>query len=141
MEEELKLSVLEKRSFERGVASSRIRLKAGRIIWDELEKKLGAGTGDEKKDADHLFAFKKEVDARPYYEQFALIEWLEAQIENYPELLGGGRKELNRVMKIYQEHLETLRPSKKKAAAKAESETESDGIENISAIDGTRLFN
>ncbi len=145
MEEELKLSVLEQNNLKKGLASSRVRLKAGRIIWDELEKRLGAGTGDEKKDADHLFTFKLEVDARPFYEQFALIEWLRAQIDNYPELLGRGRKELNRQMAIYAEHLKVLRPSEFKsqtgAGTAADSETEDDeGPDNVSAIDGIHLF-
>ena len=110
--EEVKLSPLEKRNFERGLATARVRLKAGRIIWDELEKKLGTGTGDEKKDAEHLLTFKQEVDKRRYYEQLALIEWLEAQIDSYPDVLGAGSPELSKTMKIYVEHLNALKPPK-----------------------------
>ena len=109
MEEfELKLTVLEQRSFERGLAPERVRLKAGRIVWDRLMKQLPLNSKGEA-DADHLMNFRAKVEDGPYYEKAALKEWLNAQIENYPETLGGNTKELQRQIKIYKEHLEALK--------------------------------
>ena len=86
--ENLTLTVLEKRALDKGLATQRVRLKAGRIVWDEITKDLSPLTGDEMVDADKLLAFKKEVARRPYYHEQALKEWLNAQIESgYADVL------------------------------------------------------
>lgn len=86
--EELKLTVLEKNALDKGLATQRVRLKAGRIIWDEITKDFPPLTGNEAVDADKLLAFKEAVAKRPYYHEQALKEWLNAQIENgYADVL------------------------------------------------------
>lgn len=136
----MELTPMEKRAIEKGLAVQRIRLKAGRIIWDELEKVLDKdmrkATGDESQDAERLSAFKKLVEKKLYYEQFALVEWLEAQIDSYPDVLGSSSPELSKMMKVYVEHLNVLKPPKT-APQEAEKEAEEN---DISAIDSTRIF-
>ena len=131
---------MEKRAIEKGLAVQRIRLKAGRIIWDELEKVLDKdmrkATGDESQDAERLNAFKKLVEKKLYYEQFALVEWLEAQIDSYPDVLGSSSPERSKMMKVYVEHLNVLKPPKT-ASQEAEKEAEEN---DISALDSTRIF-
>ena len=66
------LSVLEKSLLAKGLASERTRLKAGRIIWDEIEAGLPQAVGEAEQDVNRLDAFKKIVEARPSYEKRAL---------------------------------------------------------------------
>lgn len=102
------LTLLEKDALERGIATKRMRLKAGRVVWDELEEKLPTATGEAEQDAERLYAFKKMVEVRPCYEKRALKEWLEAQIDNgYPDVLDSDEA-VGRQLLVYTEHLETI---------------------------------
>ena len=103
-----KLTALEQDALARGVAPEPMRLKAGRVFWDELEAKLPHVTGDSEKDTDRLYAFKKMAEARPYHERRALKEWLEAQINaGYPDVLDGD-SELSSTIVMYKEYMEVL---------------------------------
>lgn len=102
------LSVLEKSLLAKGLASERTRLKAGRIIWDEIEVGLPQAVGEAEQDVNRLDAFKKIVEARPYYEKRALKEWLEAQINaEYPDVIGDDSA-LSKMLGIYKEHLAAI---------------------------------
>ncbi|HCU58373.1 MAG TPA: hypothetical protein DIC64_00135 [Alphaproteobacteria bacterium] len=107
---ELKLTTVEKRSLEQGIAIRSIRLKAGRIFWDELEKQdLISSPIKEDKAA----AFKKEVLKRRWSEIAALKEWLNTQIEYLEEspaldLLGSNEETCNKMLETYKKHLELL---------------------------------
>lgn len=104
----LKLTALEQDALVRGVATERTRLKAGRIIWDELEAKLPPVTGDPEKDADRLYAFKKMAGLRSFNEKRALKEWLEAQINaDYPDVLDND-SELSNAIEMYKEYVKVL---------------------------------
>lgn len=106
--QEIFLTVLEKDALAKGLATARVRLKAGRIIWDELDEKLPRVTGREYADADRLLAFKSMVEARPYYEKRALKEWLQAQIDGgYPDVLDGD-DEVGQQLQVYEEHLKSI---------------------------------
>ena len=103
--QELSLSILEKNALAKGLASKRVRLKAGRIIWDELNENLPSFTGREYGDEDRMTSFKSMVEARPYYEKRALKEWLNAQIDGgYPDLLDGDG-EVGAQLECYKKHL------------------------------------
>lgn len=102
------LNVLEQRSLAKGLASESTRLKAGRIIWDEIDAGLPQAIGEAERDVDRLDAFKKMVEARPYYEKRALKEWLAAQINTeYPDVIGDDT-ELSKMLEIYKEHLTAI---------------------------------
>ena len=103
--ESIALTVLEKRALSQGLASQYVRLKAGRIVWDELDAELPPAHGDEARDCDRLYAFKIMVEARPYYEKRALKEWLRAQVNtDSPDVIGGDA-ERSQMFLIYSEHL------------------------------------
>lgn len=85
----------EKYALERGTATRHTRLKCGRIVFD----------GIEAKGLDHLTESLIFVTHR---EKLALKEWLEAQIDSYPDTLGGTSKELEEEMCVYRKVLNTL---------------------------------
>jgi len=94
--EQLALTLHEQRALERGVATRQTRLKCGRIIFDGLE-----ALADKPELGDAL-------DALSQAEQESLKLWLEAQIDSYPDTLGGTSKELEEEMCVYRKVLNTL---------------------------------
>ena len=106
--QEIKLSVLEKRMLEKGLATQRVRLKAGRIIWDELDASLQTATGEAWRDEDRLYEFKKLVENRPFYDKMALKEWLEAQVSSDQLDVIDDDSSRSKMIVIYKEHLDVL---------------------------------
>ena len=105
---EEKLSILEKRAVAKGLASRDVRLKAGRLIWDELDAELLPAKGKAEQDVNRLYVFKNMVEDRPYYEKRALKEWLEAQVGVECFDLLGDDSERSKMILIYKEHLALL---------------------------------
>ena len=108
MPEELKLTALEKRALDQGLATQRVRMKGGRIIWDNITKDLPQITGNPNIDADRLLAFKNKAARCPCYHILALKEWLRAQIESgYDDVLGSNTAQSEQI-EIYKMHLDIL---------------------------------
>lgn len=106
--EELKLTVLEKEALDKGDAPRKVRLKCGRIVWDEIEKDLPPLTGESQIDVDRFLIFKREVDKQPSSHRAALKEWLEVQIEcGYADVLDSD-VEQGKVIETYKKHLEVI---------------------------------
>ena len=90
----LSLSLSEKHAIECNEAPRLIRLKCGRIIFDSLEAKF-AKTGFKEED------IKISLLTVSMHEKAAFKEWLQVQLENYPDTLSSNSQELEEQMGIY----------------------------------------
>ncbi|MBR2299511.1 MAG: hypothetical protein IJ870_02935 [Alphaproteobacteria bacterium] len=88
MAKELELTVLEKSAMLKGLATRTVRLKAGRIIFDEMEPELS----QIRQTAERIEMFRQKVGQIRFYEKLALKDWLRAQIDGEADLLGNAEQ-------------------------------------------------